>query len=207
MPEVQRRIPSTLPIGGGAVATTRTGSRFAGVIEGALLFVRTENFSTQLWSTALQRLTKGPADCGAGLISSAQAYVFNATVVPSGALGYLSLWPDGLGQPVVSTLNALDGFVTSNMAIVPTQNGSIDAFERDLLDHEIELEKTESCEDEKARIVQIRFKVGDLNSLLEELTDPGVSSRTLFPDLSGLADFIRWKHFHKVGGYNLERSG
>jgi len=60
--------------------------------------------------------------------SSAQAYVFNATVVPSGSLGYLTLWPNGRDQPTVSTLNAQDGFVTSNMAIVPTQNGSIDAF-------------------------------------------------------------------------------
>jgi hypothetical protein len=41
---------------------------------------------------------------------------------------YLSLWPDGQQQPTVSTLNAEDGFITSNMAIVPTTNGSIDAF-------------------------------------------------------------------------------
>ena len=27
--------------------------------------------------------------------STAQAYVFNATVVPPGSLGYLTLWPDG----------------------------------------------------------------------------------------------------------------
>ena len=60
--------------------------------------------------------------------ASAQAYVFNATVVPQGVLGYLALWPDGEGQPVVSTLNAVDGAITSNMAIVPTNNGSIDAY-------------------------------------------------------------------------------
>jgi uncharacterized repeat protein (TIGR03803 family) len=60
--------------------------------------------------------------------SSAQSYVFNATVVPSGPLGYLTLWPDGSQQPTVSTLNARDGFITSNMAIVPTANGSIDAY-------------------------------------------------------------------------------
>jgi len=40
------------------------------------------------------------------LPSSAQAYVFNATVVPSGYLGYLRLWPDSENQPVVSTPNA-----------------------------------------------------------------------------------------------------
>jgi hypothetical protein len=56
------------------------------------------------------------------------AYVFNATVVPSGSMPYLTLWPHGEGQPGVSTLNAYDGFITSNMAIVPTNDGSIDAY-------------------------------------------------------------------------------
>ena len=60
--------------------------------------------------------------------SMAQAYVFNATVAPPGPMPYLTLWPDGWPQPTVSTLNAKDGFVTSNMAIVPTNNGSIDAY-------------------------------------------------------------------------------
>jgi hypothetical protein len=60
--------------------------------------------------------------------STAQAYVLNATVVPTGSLGFLTLWPAGQTQPVVSTLNASDGVVTSNMAVVPTMNGSIDAF-------------------------------------------------------------------------------
>ena len=56
------------------------------------------------------------------------AYIFNATVVPSGSMPFLTLWPDGETQPVVSTLNAYDGFTTSNLAIVPTNNGSIDAY-------------------------------------------------------------------------------
>ncbi len=60
--------------------------------------------------------------------SSAQAYVINATVAPSGDLGFLTLWPQGAPQPLVSTLNALDGAVTSNLAIVPTTNGSVSAF-------------------------------------------------------------------------------
>lgn len=59
---------------------------------------------------------------------TAQGYVFNATVVPNGALGYLTLWPNGETQPLVSTLNAGDGVITSNMAIVPTTNGSINAY-------------------------------------------------------------------------------
>jgi len=60
--------------------------------------------------------------------STAEAFVFNATVVPPGRMPYLTLWPNGELQPTVSTLNALDGFITSNMAIVGTSNGSIDAY-------------------------------------------------------------------------------
>ena len=64
-----------------------------------------------------------------GIPSSAQGYVFNATVIPVVSLGYLTLWPDGTNQPVVSTLNATDGSITNNMAIVPAGNqGKIDAY-------------------------------------------------------------------------------
>ncbi len=67
-------------------------------------------------------------DSACGISSLAQAYVFNASVVPQGPLGYLTLWPDGYSQPLVSTLNALDGSISSNMAIVPSTNGKVDAF-------------------------------------------------------------------------------
>ena len=67
-------------------------------------------------------------DTGCAASSLAQAYVFNASVVPQGGLGYLTLWPDGANRPVVSTLNALDGSISSNMAIVPTNNGKVDAY-------------------------------------------------------------------------------
>lgn len=60
--------------------------------------------------------------------ANAQGYVLNATVVPSGTMGYLSLWPDGQQMPVVSTLNAYDGSITSNMAVVPTSNGNIRVY-------------------------------------------------------------------------------
>jgi len=66
-----------------------------------------------------------------GVPSTARAYVLNATVVPSGALNFLTLWPQGASQPVVSTLNAVDGAITSNMAIVPAANGAIDAYASD----------------------------------------------------------------------------
>jgi hypothetical protein len=60
--------------------------------------------------------------------NTAQAYVFNATVVPPSPLGYLTLWPEGAVQPLVSTLNAIDGSLTSNMAIVPAASGGVNAF-------------------------------------------------------------------------------
>ena len=60
--------------------------------------------------------------------SGAQSYVLNATVVPPGPMLYLTLWPHGETQPNVSTLNAQDGAITSNMAIVSTNDGSIDAY-------------------------------------------------------------------------------
>jgi hypothetical protein len=64
--------------------------------------------------------------CGAP--ASAQALVFNATAVPSAPLGYLTLWAQGAVQPFVSTVNASDGVIAGNMAIVSTVNGSISAF-------------------------------------------------------------------------------
>ncbi len=64
-----------------------------------------------------------------GVPSRSQAYVFNATVAPSEPLGYLTLWPDGVVQPLASILNAFDGATTSNMAIVPAgSQGKVDAY-------------------------------------------------------------------------------
>jgi hypothetical protein len=68
------------------------------------------------------------AGTGCSVPATAQAYVLNATVMPLNQFSYLSLWPDTQTRPSVSTLNAYDGTVTSNMAIVPTLNGSIDLF-------------------------------------------------------------------------------
>ena len=67
-----------------------------------------------------------PGLCGAP--ATTQAYSLNATVVPAGSLLFLTLWPAGQPQPVVSTLNAPDGSIVSNGAIVPTTGGPISAF-------------------------------------------------------------------------------
>src|SRR5205823_811813 len=61
--------------------------------------------------------------------ANALAYSLNLTVVPIGGLGFLSVWPAGQSQPVVSTLNSTDGRIKANAAIVPAGvNGSITLF-------------------------------------------------------------------------------
>jgi hypothetical protein len=64
------------------------------------------------------------AQSGCGLPSQSKAYSANFTVVPDGSLGFLTTWPSGQGQPFVSTLNAADGQITANAAIVPAGAGA-----------------------------------------------------------------------------------
>jgi hypothetical protein len=70
----------------------------------------------------------GVSASACGIPVTAQAHVLSVTVVPPASLGYVTLWPQGQTRPLASTLNALDGAITSNLAIVPTTNGSISAF-------------------------------------------------------------------------------
>ncbi len=61
--------------------------------------------------------------------ATAQAYSLNVTVVPYGVLPFLSLWPAGQSQPVVSTLNSWEGAVVANAAIVPAgTNGGVSVY-------------------------------------------------------------------------------
>jgi hypothetical protein len=63
-----------------------------------------------------------------GMPSTAKAYSLNATVVPVTILGYLTLWGDGV-KPFVATLNAGDGAITGNAALVPAgASGEVTAF-------------------------------------------------------------------------------
>ena len=73
-------------------------------------------------------LIVGIAESPCGVPAGASAYVLNATALPSGMLGFLTLWPDGEDEPNASTLNAYDGAITSNMALVPTLDGATDAY-------------------------------------------------------------------------------
>jgi len=62
-------------------------------------------------------------ESGCGIPATAQAYSLNVTVVPPGPLSYLTLWPAGQPQPLVSTLNSFQGLVVANAAIVPAGDG------------------------------------------------------------------------------------
>jgi hypothetical protein len=76
--------------------------------------------------TGIRDVNVAASPCG--VPAAARAYVFSATVVPPGPLGFLTMWAQGQPRPLAATLNAGDGAVTSNMAIIPTNNGSVSAF-------------------------------------------------------------------------------
>jgi hypothetical protein len=61
--------------------------------------------------------------CGLPGYPTAQAYSLSITVVPQGVLGYLSTWPAGATQPLVSTLNAWKAIAVANAALVPASTG------------------------------------------------------------------------------------
>jgi hypothetical protein len=59
-----------------------------------------------------------------GIPSTAQAYSLNMTVLPSSEpFNYLTTWPTGQPQPLVSTLNSYDGSIAANAALVPAGTG------------------------------------------------------------------------------------
>src|SRR5512144_1022193 len=67
-----------------------------------------------------------PAGPCPGLPASAAAWSLNFTVVTPGGTppgGYLSVWPTGSPQPVVSTLNFTSNSILANAAIVPAGTG------------------------------------------------------------------------------------
>lgn len=65
-----------------------------------------------------------------GIAASAQAFALNVTALPGGSpLPFITAWPTGQGRPNASILNAFQGQIVTNLAIVPAgQNGAIDLF-------------------------------------------------------------------------------
>lgn len=64
-----------------------------------------------------------------GIPANASAYSLNVTVVPSGPLFFLTLYPAGQSRPGASTLNAFEGQIVANAALIPAgANGSVTVY-------------------------------------------------------------------------------
>lgn len=75
-----------------------------------------------------------------GVPSTARAYSLIITVVPRRPLSFLTVYPTGQQRPLVSTLNAFEGQIIANSAIVPAgSNGSISVFVTDDTDFIIDV--------------------------------------------------------------------
>jgi hypothetical protein len=63
-------------------------------------------------------------------LSSALAYSLNVTLVSGGSrVSYLTIWPTGEPQPLVSLMNSFDGRTKANAAIVPAgTNGEVSVY-------------------------------------------------------------------------------
>jgi hypothetical protein len=72
----------------------------------------------------------GGVGCHPFSLATAQAYSLNVTLVPvnGGPVAYLTIWPTGEPQPLVSLMNS-DGRVKANAAIVPAgTNGEVNVY-------------------------------------------------------------------------------
>jgi len=79
--------------------------------------------------------TLAVASSSCGVPAEAAAYSLNVTAVPDETLGFVTAWPAGQNQPLVSTLNSLDGTILANAAIVPAgAGGDVSFFASDTTD-------------------------------------------------------------------------
>ncbi len=121
----------SLTITTGAGGTTTSGLRFVPVTPCRLADTREPSlgaFGTPALTAGSSRTFTLP-NAGCGIPANAAAYSLNATVVPKEPLGFITIWPTGTAQPFVSTLNAVDGRIKANAAIVPAGNsGAINVF-------------------------------------------------------------------------------
>ncbi|MBI4903902.1 MAG: BACON domain-containing protein [Acidobacteria bacterium] len=122
-------IPVTLTVSAGG---TTSGGRFVPLTPCRVADTRAgQGFGGSFGPPSLTAGSTRPfpirlSNCG---VPSAQAYALNITVVPVGPLQYLTAWPTGVAQPNTSTLNAFEGAITSNAAIVPAgTDGAINIF-------------------------------------------------------------------------------
>ena len=81
------------------------------------------------------------------------------TVVPHGLLGYLTAWPTGPSQPVVSTLNSLDGTVRAVAAFVAAgTSGAVSFFatnDTDLVHQALSLSELSQLKKHQAAVARL----------------------------------------------------
>lgn len=63
-----------------------------------------------------------------GVPANATAVVLNVTAVGATKATYISVYPDGASQPVVSNLNVANSLAVPNLVVVPLINGQVDFF-------------------------------------------------------------------------------
>jgi hypothetical protein len=65
-----------------------------------------------------------------GIPAGVEAYSMNfGAILPDGANSFVTIWPTGSAQPLVSSINPIQGGVVANAAIVPAgTNGAISVF-------------------------------------------------------------------------------
>ena len=108
-------------------ATVPTGLRFVPVIPCRLADTREASIIAGGTSRAF-----AVPKLGCGVPDTAPAYSLNVTAVPTGPLGFLTIWPTGQARPNVSTLNSWEGVVVANAAIVPAGNdGAVSVYVSD----------------------------------------------------------------------------
>ncbi len=133
----------SITIAGQVVAISQSAAPFAAALPSGLLFIPVSPCRLvdtragqgkafpfgppTLVATSLRDIPVLSAGCG--IPAQAQAYSLNITVVPQEPLSYLTVWPSGQAQPFVSTLNAPNGQVVANAAIVPAGlNGEVSLY-------------------------------------------------------------------------------
>jgi hypothetical protein len=64
-----------------------------------------------------------------GIPAGVDAYSMNFGAILADGIGFVTIWPTGVSQPTVSSINTIPGYVLANAAIVPAgTNGSISVF-------------------------------------------------------------------------------
>lgn len=114
------------PMAQAAVTVTAASERAAASTAGAAYSALAP---TRLLDTRVTGSSLGPQGTtaltvvGGSVPATATAVALNVTVTDTTAAGYLSVYPAGLSQPVISNLNWIRGETVANLVIVPVGGG------------------------------------------------------------------------------------